>query len=359
MRGRRSRRGFTLIELLVVIAIIAILIALLLPAVQKAREAARRSSCLNNLKQIGLALHNYHDQHKVFPPGQIASLFLGGTAPTARRITDPTEAIRETNPINGAGLHGTSWMLHILPFIEEGRVYDLWNFELNVLNNGDGTSRRVNPDGSITTLTPALTDIPVFYCPERRSDMAVGKFPNVHRVDPSWEKGGNDYAGCAGSGILFTETVDPLTNRATFHLTVPQMANLDAGLAIPSGVGLTHLPNRIDLGIFYVNSKTAMRDIQDGTSKTIMVGEVMRLNHPTDDLRQSSDGWCWGGPATLFSTRFGINKGVHYDNPGSDHQGIAQFLFADGSARPISENIDLQLFRNLGNMQNTLPVSEF
>src|SRR3546814_780854 len=107
---RVSHKGFTLIELLVVIAIIAVLVALLLPAVQQAREAARRSQCKNNLKQIGLALHNYHDTHRVFPPGQMS--WFGS----------------DLFPLNaGARI---SWMQQILPFIDQAPLYNSFNWKV-------------------------------------------------------------------------------------------------------------------------------------------------------------------------------------------------------------------------------------
>ena len=361
----RLRRGFTLIELLVVIAIIAVLIALLLPAVQQAREAARRTQCLNHLKQIGLALHNYHDINKLFPPGLISTTFTLGTGIV--QYADPDEAT--LSGIDGFGLnfHGTSWMLHILPQLDKKNTYDQWDYGGNVRINGDGAEI----EGTVFDFNPAQTEIPVYYCPTRRSHMAVNRFQYCHRVDggpldplpilplEEWGKGGNDYGGCIGSGFGWVNTGDPIdAHRGTLHLT-PQQQQIETPF-LPVEPGTTSLPHPFDLGVFYVNSRTAIRDITDGTSNTIIVGEVQRLSVPGQPFRQSSDGWAWGGAATLFSTRVGINRTNYFGHPGSEHpDGIAQFMFADGSARPINENIDQTTFQNLGNMMNEAPVSEF
>lgn len=346
-RNRRRSRGFTLIELLVVIAIIAILVALLLPAVQQAREAARRSQCTNNLKQIGLALHNYLDKHKVFPPGQIASIFLGGTSAGGAQYASPQEATAATMP----GLHGTSWMLFILPEIDQAIVFNNWNFNYNVLYNGT-VPVNFNLGTGPVTFYPAQTDIPVFYCPTRRQTMKANEYVNIFRVSQTnWALGGNDYGGCGGSGQLFLDQ-----QRATFYLTAAQIQNNPTG---------NNPPAPLHQGIFGVNSKVSLADVSDGASNVIAAGEVMRLNNlpnapgNVNNILQSSDGWSWGGPATMFSTRFGINKGVHYDNAGSNHSGVAQYLLADGSVKSINQNINLTVFANLGNIANGIPVSDF
>ena len=343
MYRKRVQRGFTLIELLVVIAIIGALVALLLPAVQRAREAARRSSCQNNLKQIGLALHNYHDQHGVFPPGQInrAFLFINGVGPFGRRYANPREAITIDNSISAIEtLSGVSWMYHILPNIDQGNIYELWNQNRNVRFNGNP----VNFD-ELNLPAPAQTEIPLFYCPTRRRSMDIQKFPFVRRIARGWVKGGNDYAGCIGSGKPFNDV-----ERATWDLTPEQVAN---------DLTLTLGPRNLHMGVFFVNSSISMRDVSDGTSNVIMVSEADRLNDPNDNILQSSDGWAWGGPATLFSTRIGPNKKLHFEGAGSDHDQLIHCLMVDGSVVTISENIAIRTWRNLGNIANGIPVAEF
>mgnify|MGYP002632026003 CR=1 FL=1 len=316
MRAQRLKRGFTLIELLVVIAIIAILIALLLPAVQQAREAARRSTCKNNMKQIGLALHNYHETHGVFPPGAIA------TTTTSSAYDVWGDAGSTTDP----GMHGTSWAVQILPFVDQAAIYNQWNFNTNVFGN-----RSV-----------AETNLPVFYCPTRRSkvrkldgSIMLGANPRAGTPTNRFVKGGCDYGVCIGGGNGWADgDIIHLTHRT------------DA-LVGTFGGGSTGF-----LGMFSVNSDTAIRDVDDGTSNTIMAGEIQKLHGPGAP-KTSQDSWAAGGVATMFDT--GISGGTSggfnnnfYQSAGSDHVGGAHFGFGDGSVRFLSENMSSQVFLELG-----------
>lgn len=252
-------------------------------------------------------------------------------------------------------------MLQILPGLDKGNVYDTWNFNLNVRENGN-IANIVNLQ---ITEPPAQTDIDVFYCPSRRSNLARTKFPFVNLVQADWTKGGNDYAGCMGSVDGFFDpnnfaggggggTGGTFMLPGTWHLTRDQLLNDDQ---IP--VFKPKSPHPLQQGIFFVNSSTNMAAIDDGNSNVLMVGERMLLNDPNNPLLRSSDGWAWGGEATLFTTTVGINKGTLYGEPGSEHSQISNFCLADGRVRPISENIDIQTFINLGNMNSGIPLGKF
>jgi prepilin-type N-terminal cleavage/methylation domain-containing protein len=307
------KHGFTLIELLVVIAIMAVLIALLLPAVQQAREAARRIQCRNNLKQIGLAIHNYHGSCRSFPPGAVTR--------TWAIVGVEWNVSGEAHQSNGNGLHGTSWMLMLLPYLEQSNLYGQWNFNTNLFGNA----------------AVARTNVAMFYCPSRRSDAAAEAaiMFNQHT------SGGTDYGGCyGGNNVVRDSALHELNDAST-------------------------LPEQI--GIFYANSRTSFRDITDGTSSTLLVGEMQRVKAPWPGFPHatSEDGWAYGGIATLFDTDTepnwypgGLNNGW-YQSAGSSHVGGSHFCMADGSVRFLSINIDESLYQQLGSRGEGVPVGEF
>jgi prepilin-type N-terminal cleavage/methylation domain-containing protein/prepilin-type processing-associated H-X9-DG protein len=320
--SRRSRPslGFTLIELLVVIAIIAILIALLLPAVQQAREAARRTQCRNNLKQIGLALHNYHDNSKMFPAGLV---FPGDL--TAANATADGQTF---------ALNHTGWMM-LLPFIDQAPMYNLWNPAI-----ASGASQRAG--GPTPYGTPA-------------SNFQVTQMPLVALACPSEPLSGPAPDVASGEYAATKPATSCYIFAAGYHgedyRSYPVYAS--STVTMPDGRVL----NRT--GMFGNNSSARMGDITDGTSNSIAVGES------TLDKSSSSYRPVWGQgrhvgvygrvipdptPGHVNNCRYRINAHNDCDaaNTGkpyawvfsSRHIGGAHFLMGDGSVRFLSENID-------------------
>ncbi|MBA3315608.1 MAG: DUF1559 domain-containing protein [Planctomycetaceae bacterium] len=306
------RRGFTLIELLVVIAIIAVLIALLLPAVQQAREAARRTQCKNNLKQIGLAMHNYHDTFNSFPPGY---------------ITKQDCNVAGAWPACNTGERGLwSWGASILPFVEQGNL-------TNLLQVGTIT---LDQALAIPASRAALqTPLPVYLCPS----------------DPGPPL--NDFVA-ASDRYDFRVTPDGTTMVQIARSNYVMMANAWDSTTPPVYFAQYGKPH----GMGFANSSVKIGAITDGTSNTILVGERSYMYKQANkvgganalgfsaatNVQDSSYGCKGNGLAAIGITYNGINAivGGEHDVRGfsSNHVGGAHFLLSDGSVHFISENID-------------------
>jgi type II secretory pathway pseudopilin PulG len=303
-----QRAGITLIETLTVIAIVGILVALLLPAVQMARESARRIRCSSNLRQMALALHAYHEVHRRMPPAAIAIsspkvVSVCGTGASFLGINIVGESNR------GKGSHGTSWMLRVLPYIEQGAVFDRWDFTTSVSGN------RVT----------AESDVPMFYCPSRRKTVI-----NRSIMFGQWSRGGNDYGGCIGA-------CNGWHNCGANETWVVPDGRRGAG------------PCK---GLFALQPSVRFADVMDGLSNTIMLGEVQRLDLGTD-ATTSRDGWAVGGVSTHFSTCSEECRGPNsknFEEPGSHHPGGAQFAMADGVVQFISNAVSNSAFSVMGSM---------
>ena len=301
------KRGFTLIELLVVIAIIAILIALLLPAVQQAREAARRTQCKNNMKQLGLAFHNYHD---------VFLTFTNGSHPTPSYL--------------GGGYH-MGWAVKLFPYLEQANRFSrMQSFSPNPTSELGPWRLATAPHNGAD---PVWGPIPGLSCPssplgDRSPDIIVAAAP--HNRD----HGALHYRGCSGRVEDLANPTDPVTH---------QWANS---------------------GIIFPHSNVRIGDVTDGTSNTILLGESSSSQGWSSAMKVGWGGiqpWTWGMYWYVDNRRltvdskhiqFPINfKGSFGNNATpytSTHAGGAQFTLADGSVRFISENVDLNMLKALG-----------
>jgi prepilin-type N-terminal cleavage/methylation domain-containing protein len=312
-RAPQQRDGFTLIELLVVIAIIAILIGLLLPAVQKVRAASARTQCSNNLKQLALGVHDFHDVHQTFPPNSIYSY-------------DPTKP-------------NWSWLAHILPHVEQKALFDDARVEAKPANN-------INQ-----SLPQIRTRVKLFLCPSD-PDATSGPFmaapSNYDMIDPvlgplQYEPTcykanvGANWGGDAPGGPLWWGT-DPMWCNA--DPTNPDPKTTYDGCAFGNGV------------MYETNAPKNLLNIADGTANTFLIGEAL----VGKDLMNA---WCHmdNSIGTCAMPPNCKNPATGQDYPPGDwwnhfgftsaHTGGVQFAMTDGSVQFINDGIDLKLYRAL------------
>ncbi|MEX0726927.1 MAG: DUF1559 domain-containing protein [Planctomycetaceae bacterium] len=353
MKVKRLRSAFTLIELLVVIAIIAVLIALLLPAVQQAREAARRSQCQNNLKQIGLALHNYHDAHKVFP--------YGAAQPYGEQV-------------HNFG----NWRIMIFPYIDQAPLYNVLTPYFGSGGQPAGWLTWHGQASTIIALPAQQLVVPAFICPSDPADPIVdGEYSGNEWLSASSAARSN-YMGSSGPSSIWdcSATYAPFaacpggggTNCTGFeagatgpcyasgwHFGGGGSASYTAGPgAGKGGNGLFNMyPQRVGL-----------KSIIDGSSNTLLAGEVTHMRtiqgvatgNTTDQLLANS---------CMSSTVMGINwpgRGTGWPAGGafaSTHEGGAQFLLCDGAVRFVSENISMRTFGFIGTRDGDEVTGEY
>lgn len=318
----KIRHGMSLIEVLVAVSIIGVLISLLLPAVQNARETARRTACLNNFRQVGIGMHNYHDAHQTFPPG----------------------AMYWNESCGQSGLNlGFGWSVMLLPYVEQNILYDTIDFDLRAV----GTT-------TLENFAVGANVISVYTCP---SDPQQGAWVDCCSGKKNGDLPGEDWRASSMAGVA--DSQDRSCNDGRFPA-----------------------PDRD--GVLFQISRIRAADVTDGTSQTLFVGEITggRSINPsegegyaqtfwmTDNLQDTALGI--NGPGTVPGLRDQVLDPFDGDGIGdrfseyfweagfsSFHPGGCHFLKADGSAQFLSENISAEILRNLTTRSGGDLVSDF
>jgi prepilin-type N-terminal cleavage/methylation domain-containing protein len=296
--------AFTLIELLVVIAIVAVLIALLVPAVQKVRESASRAQCQNNLHQVGLAMHNYYDAQKAFPPGYVCQVQANAD------YTSP----------------GWGWAAMLLPYLDQGNLTNQINFNLAV------------EDAS--NLAARTTVLPVFICP---SDRSTGIFTIYDSSGNALVQAAtNSYAACQGVGVDLDDDLDDGTGMF-FRNSKVKFADITDGSSNTIAIGeraslLTQTPwaGAVSYGTTRVTPGAPVTDptaVEESPSQVLAHVDIDTLNAPNSD------------PEDFFTP----------------HPATVMFLFADGTVRPVSTGISLSTLQALAtrNGGETIDPNDF
>ena len=363
-----SRSAFTLVELLVVIAIIGVLVALLLPAVQAAREAARRSQCQNHLKQIGLGFLNHESTHGHLP--------CAGWSPWT--VGDPERGFGKEQP--------GGWIYNILPYVEQQAVRDL---------PSDGDAVNITPAQKEAAVRMQGTPIATFNCPSRRAPGATPFISwDMRNSDRPDVVARSDYAANAGDGFpefgdgggmdpyfieepCFPETEDE------FDVFPPPLAIISNTYNFIDGGPKPYCypTEESQTGVNFLGAEIRLSEISDGTSNTAMVGEKylspLEYDGPPELARGGSDdhsmygGYDWdlnvwgGGDDTVnpiverfrpYQDQIGWLTAGNY---GSAHPGVFHVTFCDGSVRAVTFDIDLRSFANICDRRDGQVIPEF
>ena len=318
-------RGFTLVELLVVIAIIGVLVALLLPAVQMAREAARRTQCSNHLKQLGLGAQNFHDIRNFMLPSRLGN-----------------------NSADTTNINWVTWGVVLLPFIEQNNYYQQWDLTQCYERHPETVTKQA---------------VPTYFCPSRRRPTAAF---SKESTSPAPSGGLTDFAACGGTGPHDGVNANAVINKGN--------SGDDSNGAMICAIWILDAPK---CALVEWRGILRMAMITDGTSNTFLMGDK-QVRRTTKFGTNEDRSVYTSGNANNYRRYAGINRDnntIHYkldsftptdvvagvDNAsfGSLHPGVCQFVLVDGSVRQVSKSIDFNILDRLAHREDGLPIGDF